>query len=396
MPFALNKQVRIHWRRDGDLSKPALMLIGTAGTDKEVWQRTLPLLNEYFYVVRMDLRGHGVSDGSAQPSSFDDFVCDASAVAASAGLENAFVCGIGLGGLIAMGLCLADPDRWRGLIVASSSARPGHHPWEDWAGTARTVGMMAVADAGAREYFATSSGASSCDFVETFKSSALDTDPSGFVDCCVAMMDVDLEPRLPELTVPTLVLSAKRDRVLPFERHGSGLAAIVARARTVMLDAGHLACLEAPNGFASAIIGFAEDVLDNGQREKARQVIYDAGMKTRRKVQGDVWVDKSLANRTDFNRDYQEIITRFAWDEIWSRPGLDHKTRRLLVLAITASLGRWEEFRLHVRLGLDQNGFTVDDLKETLLHTALYAGVPAANTGFTEAGAILRERAAED
>jgi alkylhydroperoxidase/carboxymuconolactone decarboxylase family protein YurZ len=83
------------------------------------------------------------------------------------------------------------------------------------------------------------------------------------------------------------------------------------------------------------------------------------------------------------------MITRYAWQEIWGRPGLDHRTRRLLVIAITASLGRWEEFGLHVRAGLGQGGFSREDLKETLMQTAIYAGVPAANTAFAEAAAII-------
>ena len=118
---------------------------------------------------------------------------------------------------------------------------------------------------------------------------------------------------------------------------------------------------------------------------------YDAGMATRRKVLGNAWVDKSLANRTPFNAEFQEMITRHAWNDIWNRPGLDHRTRRLLVVAMTAALGRWEEFRLHVRAGIQQGGFSVDELKETLLQIAIYAGVPAANTAFAEAGAIVAE-----
>ena len=85
------------------------------------------------------------------------------------------------------------------------------------------------------------------------------------------------------------------------------------------------------------------------------------------------------------------MITRIAWHEIWGRPGLDDRTRRLLVIAITASLSRWEEFALHVRSGLTNGGFTRDELKEVLMQTAIYAGVPAANTGFAEAMKILKE-----
>ena len=115
------------------------------------------------------------------------------------------------------------------------------------------------------------------------------------------------------------------------------------------------------------------------------------GLANRRRVLGDAWVDRSLANRTPFNAEFQAMITRIAWQEIWSRPGLDDRTRRLLVLAITASLGRWEEFRLHVRAGLTRGGFTQDDLKEVLMQTAIYAGVPAGNTAFAEAAAVMKE-----
>jgi len=106
-------------------------------------------------------------------------------------------------------------------------------------------------------------------------------------------------------------------------------------------------------------------------------------------VLGDAWVDASLAKRTPFTADFQAMITRIAWGEIWSRPGLDDRTRRLLVLAITCALGRWEEFALHVRAGLGEGGLTTDDLKEVLMQTAIYAGVPAANTGFAEAQKII-------
>ncbi len=96
---------------------------------------------------------------------------------------------------------------------------------------------------------------------------------------------------------------------------------------------------------------------------------------------GDEHVERSLKNATDFTRDFQELITRYAWGGVWTRPGLDHRTRRLLVLAITAALGRWEEFRLHLRAALAHD-LEVCDVKETLLQVAVYAGVPAANTAF--------------
>ena len=113
------------------------------------------------------------------------------------------------------------------------------------------------------------------------------------------------------------------------------------------------------------------------------------GMKTRRKVLGDEWVDRAIANTTSFNADFQELITRFAWDEIWNRPGLPHKVRRIIVISQTAALGRWEEFNLHVGAALRSGELTADDLKEVLLQTAVYCGVPTANHAFREARGVI-------
>src|SRR5579862_155815 len=115
----------------------------------------------------------------------------------------------------------------------------------------------------------------------------------------------------------------------------------------------------------------------------------ERGMKTRRKVLGDEWVDRAERTKTAFNADFQDLITRYAWDEIWNRKGLDHRTRRMLVISTMVALGRWEEFSLHVRAALQSKELDTDDLKELLLQAAIYCGVPAANHAFKEARAVI-------
>jgi 4-carboxymuconolactone decarboxylase len=117
---------------------------------------------------------------------------------------------------------------------------------------------------------------------------------------------------------------------------------------------------------------------------------YQSGMLIRRAVLGEEHVDRAQASTTEFTRDFQEFITRYAWGEIWSRPGLDRKTRSMLTIAITAALGRWEELRLHVR-GSRNTGVTREEVREVLMQLAIYAGVPAANTAFAHASAVYRE-----
>ena len=121
-----------------------------------------------------------------------------------------------------------------------------------------------------------------------------------------------------------------------------------------------------------------------------RQDDFDRGVINRRAVLGDAWVDKSLDSATAFNADFQSLITRYAWNDIWGRPGLDHTTRRLLVLGMTMGLARWEEFELHCKAAI-RGGVPLEMIKETLMQGAIYCGVPAANTAFKITTDALRE-----
>ena len=125
--------------------------------------------------------------------------------------------------------------------------------------------------------------------------------------------------------------------------------------------------------------------------EAARAALFEEGLMHRRATLGDGWVDKSLARRNVFNADFQGLITRIAWGEIWPRPGLEQKTRRFLVLAMTMALGRWEEFCLHTRAALTEGGVSMEELREVIMQGAIYCGVPAANTAMNQAESILRE-----
>ena len=168
------------------------------------------------------------------------------------------------------------------------------------------------------------------------------------------------------------MISGDLDESMPWDGHGRVLSTSIPGAQAVRLPAAHISNLERPRSFTAAMFDFL--------LPKAAGTV-EAGLPIRRAALGEAHVDRSIAGATDFTRDFQELITRFAWGTIWARPGLDHRTRRLLVLATTAALSRWEEFRLHVRAGLAHE-LEPCDVKEALLQVAVYAGVPAANTGF--------------
>ena len=117
---------------------------------------------------------------------------------------------------------------------------------------------------------------------------------------------------------------------------------------------------------------------------------YERGMEVRREVLGDEHVDRAIERTTDFTADFQDLITRYAWGEIWARPGLDRKTRSAITLTALTALNHWEELEMHVRAAL-RNGLTAEEITEVLLQSAIYCGVPAANRAFAVAQEVLEE-----
>lgn len=119
-----------------------------------------------------------------------------------------------------------------------------------------------------------------------------------------------------------------------------------------------------------------------------------AGMKVRRRILGDAHVDRAISGTTPLTQEFQDLLTRYGWGEVWTREGLDYRTRRILVLGTMIALGRWEEFEMHLRAAL-RDGFALDDIKELMLQQAIYCGLPAVNTGFHHIFPVLEELRAE-
>jgi 3-oxoadipate enol-lactonase / 4-carboxymuconolactone decarboxylase len=207
-------------------------------------------------------------------------------------------------------------------------------------------------------------------FAATARRTLLATDPAGYAGCCAAIRDFDATSSLADIGAPALIISSDVDESLPWSGHGDVLARGIADAGVVKLPTAHLSNLEAPRAFTAALLAFLMPPPSDPLA---------AGLRIRRAVLGDDHVDRTLA--TAASPAFQEFITRYGWGTVWARPGLDIRTRRLLAIAIAAAMGRWEEFRMHVRLGMDRE-LEWCDLEEVLLQTAIYAGLPAANTAF--------------
>lgn len=392
MPFTLRNGVRLYWRLDGAADRPPLVLLNSIGTDLGLWDRTVPHLLPAFRLLRIDTRGHGASDAPAGDYSLAMLADDVAAIMADAGIDRAAVAGISLGGMIAMELSLGHPDRVSALGLICTSAQMDSAAWSARIETVRTQGTAAIADMAIARFLSAPFIARHPEIADAMTGAIAAQPDDGYAGAAAAIRDMALAERIAGIAVPALVVTGAVDIATPYAGHGERLVAGIPNARHVGVAGAHLPAIEDPAVLAGALRRF---LLADPAMADAEDALFEAGLANRRRVLGDAWVDRSLANRTSLNADFQAMITRIAWHEVWGRPGLDDRTRRLLVLAITASLGRWEEFALHVRAGLTRGGFTRDELKEVLMQTAIYAGVPAANTGFAEAQKVISEIEAE-
>jgi 3-oxoadipate enol-lactonase / 4-carboxymuconolactone decarboxylase len=376
MPFVTANQVRIFYRLEGNEGRPVLVLSHSIGTDHAMWEPQVQDLLSHFQILRYDTRGHGASDVPAGEYSVEQLARDFLALADALNISGFAFCGLSLGGAIGQWLAIHAPERLTHLILANTSPRIGTLDlWNNRIQAVQKGGMAAIVEMALQRFFTAESLARSNAYAANIRSVLLGTNPIGYIGCCAALRDFDFTGKLSQVKVPTLVIVGDKDVSTPMAGNGDVLIRNIAGARHVSLPVAHLSNLEAPKSFTAALCtflqppaSFSDDVLQTG-------------FTVRREVLGDEHVDRAIAATTPFTEDFQDLITRYAWGTIWSRPGLDRRTRRLMVLAMMAALGRWEEFRLHVSAGL-RHGLELCDLKETLLQTAIYAGVPAANTAF--------------
>jgi 3-oxoadipate enol-lactonase/4-carboxymuconolactone decarboxylase len=381
-----------YFRSDGAEGKPVLVLGTSLGTSLAAWEAQVPALARHFRVVRWDLPGHGGSPASlieagATVGDLADLVL---ALADRLGAGRFDYAGISLGGAVGVHLAVHHPERLGRLAVVCSSARFGEPSgWRERAELVRAKGTEAVAGAAPGRWF-TSAFAGTQAAAEAVRDLRA-ADPAGYAACCDALARYDLRAELPRITAPTLVVAGREDPATP-PAHARELTDGIEGATLLELPgAAHLAPIERPAAVLAALQAHftAPDtqatapLTDDDTR-------HAAGMTVRRAVLGDSHVDRAVHRTTEFTADFQDFITRYAWGEIWTRPGLDRRTRSCITLTALVAHGQLDELAMHVRAAL-RNGLTAEDIKEVLLQTAVYCGVPAANAAFATAQRVLAD-----
>jgi 3-oxoadipate enol-lactonase/4-carboxymuconolactone decarboxylase len=375
LPFVSVDNTRLFYRLEGQSDRPVLVLSHSIGCDHGMWAPQVADLLPHFQILRYDTRGHGASDVPSGEYSIELLGRDVLALVDSLGIGNFAFCGLSMGGAIGQWLAINAQQHITHLVLANTS--PYFHPRSNWENRIRLVregGLAAIADMAMQRFFSPEALTRGDEYASSIRSVILGTNPVGYLGCCAALRDVDHRELLARIKAPTLVIAGDRDVSTPWEGHGELLAQKIPGTRAVRLPAAHLSNLARPRSFTMALLEFLQTPENSSNA-------FEAGMAVRRAMLGDAHVDRAIETTTDFNRDFQDLITRYAWGSIWTRPGLDRRTRRLLALATMAALGRWEEFRMHLRAGLAHE-LEPCDLKEVLLQAAIYGGVPVANTGF--------------
>ncbi|MEE1803404.1 3-oxoadipate enol-lactonase [Streptomyces sp. JV176] len=364
----------LHHRAEGPASAPPLLLGPSLGTSLALWDGVAPELALSHRVVRWDLPGHGGSDAGligpgATVADLADLVL---ALADSLSLDRFAYAGVSLGGAVGLHLATHAPERVTSLAVVCSSAHFGARgPWEERAALARREGMAGIAEASPSRWFTPGFT------VEALVDDVRGADPAGYAACCEALGAYDIRDLLPSVTAPTLVVAGREDPATP-PAHSREIADAVPGATLVELPgAAHLAPAERPDEVTAALrahLGGAPP----------------SGMRVRREVLGDAHVARAQAGTTPFTARFQDFISRYAWGEIWTDPTLTRRERSMITLTALVAGGHHDELAMHVRAAR-RNGLTPEEIGAVLLQSAVYCGVPAANSAFAVAGRVLAE-----
>jgi 3-oxoadipate enol-lactonase / 4-carboxymuconolactone decarboxylase len=391
--------------------RPLLVLgpsLGTSATS--LWTACAGAgLTDRFDVVAWDLPGHGHNHAvPEEPVSMADLAAGVIRVLDDVQEQRGdfggpfFYAGDSVGGAVGLQLLLDQPDRVTAAAIMCSGAKIGDGDvWSDRIAAVRASGTPGLVASAAQRWFAPGFLERSPEIGSTMLHALSDADAGGYIRVCEALAHYDVRDSLGEITAPVLVVAGAHDVAAPVE--GMRLVADqVKDGRLVVLDdVAHMAPAEAPERVARLLVELflgggdewsrIRSTTDGGRAESSPpDDRYEQGMAVRRAVLGDAHVDRAVEDTTPFTEDFQRFITEYAWGSVWTRPGLDRRSRSMITLTALIARGHDDELAMHVRAART-NGLSDDEIKEVILHSAIYCGVPAANTAFRIAKQVLED-----
>lgn len=382
MHFIELNSTTLHFSKtNSESAAPALVLINSLGTDFRIWDEFLIHLGHQGEVLTYDKRGHGLSGVGNEQYSIDLHMRDLAALMDSQSIKNAVICGVSVGGMIAMALQAVRPDLVSGLILCDTAPRIGDaQTWQERINTIEANGIEGIADTVMSRWFSAGFQANFPEAVAGYRNLLCRTPLDGYIGTCAAIRDADLTCQAVQIDVPVLCVAGEDDQSTPPELVEE-MANLIPNAKYERVgNCGHLPSLEQPEYLAHLVrqaISRWPNRID--QRELRQSEIYKQGMQTRRRVLGDTHVNAAEVQKNSFDAPFQELITEAAWGHVWSRHNWTLRERSIVTIALLAALGHLDEVAMHVRAARN-TGATREDISEALLHTAIYAGVPAANS----------------
>ncbi|MFD3454620.1 alpha/beta fold hydrolase [Streptomyces sp. NPDC058691] len=410
-------------RFDGPEDAPVLVLGPSLGTTWHMWDRQVPELTRQWRVLRYDLPGHG--GAPAAPSASTAELADRLLrTLDQAGIERFGYAGCSFGGAVGTQLALRAPHRVASLALISSAARYGTpDSWRQRGVIVRANGLDQIAQSAPERWFAAGFRTAQTAIVDWAVQMVLSTDAECYVAACEALAAHDVRADLDRIAVPALVLNGAEDPVTPPADARALVAGITDARLAVVPGASHLVPVEQPAAvtellvrhfeaaWAEPMAGYAMAPVptppvaptaeapapavpraDGGPRSATsdRAGAYGDGDRIRREVLGDAHVDRAAEQADGFGVDFEDFVTRYAWGEVWNRPGLDRRTRSVVSLTALVAGGHHDDLATHIRAAL-RNGLSPAEIEEVLLQTAVHCGVPAAGAAFTVARQVIRE-----
>lgn len=376
MPFFLHHQRAVAYRDTGPKTGPAVLLAHPLGLSQGVWDEVTARLDDRFRLISWDLPGHGASAPAAGPITAEDMAGEALALLDTLGVATAHVVGTSIGGVVGQALLAVAPERIEAAVLTNTGASIGTpDAWAERAARVRHEGLAAMAEELSGRWFAPAFVAEQPATLTGWQTQLARTDDESYARCCELLAAADFRGRLAGYTGAVTLVAGSEDASTP-PPSLDALADEFSQATGIVLDGvGHVSSVEAPARLAELMIRALAPAATQAP------VAFDDGLAIRRAVLGDEHVERSMAGASALDAPFQDFITRNAWGELWGNPDLTHRTRSLITTAVLAALGRDGELELHLKTA-HRIGITRSELRQALMHVAIYAGVPAANHAF--------------
>ncbi|ROQ35274.1 4-carboxymuconolactone decarboxylase /3-oxoadipate enol-lactonase [Streptomyces sp. PanSC19] len=404
----------LQYRVDGREDAPVLVLGPSLGTTFHMWDRQIPELSRDWRVVRFDLPGHG--GAPAEPfTSVAELGDRLLATLDALGVQRFGYAGCSLGGAVGLDLALRAPHRVASLALVAASPRFGTADEFRQRGViVRTNGLEPMARTAPEQWFTPLFAGAQPAIVDWAVQMVRTTDPACYIAACEALAVFDVREALGSIGIPALVLVGSEDQVTGPAEARTLVAGISDARLAVVPGASHLAPVEQPAAvtdlLAEHFSGTAQETSGTltvpphvppapvVEPAPAAPVVepagagrpdpYEKGLGLRREILGDAHVDQALADDPDGA--FQELVTRYAWGEVWSREGLDRRLRSAVTLTALLAGGHREALADHTRAAL-RNGLSPEELREIVLHAGVYCGLPAAETALRVVNRVIEE-----